>query len=106
MESAIRTLITRMSDPGQGQLYVKVALDEKDPEDAETLYGELFLSMPYIGADRERLANIMAHVRENYDGDERFEMVVGEDEEYASFRDEEAQAVLLNLISSLTVTAR
>jgi hypothetical protein len=92
---------------GLGTLFVKVALENGDDEsrDAE-IHGGLFLSMPYISADKESLRKLMAHLRDSFVGTETMHVAVGEDEEVSAFDDAEAGTRLLNLLSSLTITPR
>lgn len=107
LEAAILRYITSMplaAHTGEGMLYVKVALPD-EPENNE-VEGGLFLSMPYAKANRGWLTQVMAYVREGFDGTETLRVVVGSDEEVSAFDDVEAGTRLLNLLSSLTITPR
>jgi hypothetical protein len=48
---------------GSGRLYVKVALEDHGEDDSE-VDGGLFLSMPYVSADKKWLQKLMAGLRE------------------------------------------
>jgi hypothetical protein len=108
LEAAIYRYVGQMPTaeiPAERKFYVKVAL-QPAATDTEDLSGGLFLSMPFLGADRDWLAAAMAYIRDGFNGDEHFHVSVGEDAEYSSFRDEEVGTVLLNLLSSIRITPR
>ena len=88
----------------EGTVHVKVALDAGVTGDE--VRGGLFLSMPYLTADKEWVTNLMAYVRESFDGTDTLRVVAGQDEEVSAFHDAEAGTRLFNLLSSLWITPR
>ena len=106
LEAAILRHLTSMpvdARTGQGTVLVKVAVHEAS-EDADEVQGGLFLSVPYLGADKEWMTKLMGFVRDEFEGTERLHVVVGNDEEFSAFDDAEAGMRLLNLLSSITIT--
>jgi hypothetical protein len=89
-------------------LIVKVAELEPItwPPDSRQLQAGLFLSIPFLGADRTRLDQALARVRKGFKHNEilaGWHVEVSEEEVY-SHRDDEAGAVLLTLPVVLTLT--
>ena len=60
------------SEGREGTLYVKVTELERvtHPPDSDQLRGGLFLSVPFVGADRTKLDQALARVRKGFKRDE------------------------------------
>lgn len=111
LEQAILNHIASMpmaERTGEGRLYVKVDLAHAQAH-AEKHTGGLFLSMPHFGGDRDWLSKLMAFVRDGFARDEinvPYRVTVEDEEEFSSFRDEQAGTVLLNLLAYLRIRPR
>lgn len=96
------------SEGREGTLYVKVTELERvvHPPDSSQFRGGLFLSVPFVGADRTKLDQALARVRKGFKRDEilsgwHVEMV---DEKAYSHRDDElGSTALLTLPAILTL---
>ena len=91
----------------EGRLYVKLTdIERVDwPPESKQLRAELFLSVPFLGGDRTKLDQALAHVRRGF---RRQEILPGwrvelSDEKAYSHRDEEVGAVLLTRPVVLTL---
>ncbi len=91
----------------EGRLYVRVTDIEPVnwPPDSKQLRAGLFLSVPFLGGDRTKLDQALAHVRKGF---KRKEILPGwrvelSDEKAYSHRDVEVGAVLLTLPVVLTL---
>ena len=98
------------SEGREGALYVKVTELERvaHPPDSNQFRGGLFLSVPFVGADRTRLDQALARVRKGFKRDEilpgwHVEMV---EEKAYSHRDDELGVALLTLPAILTLEPR
>ena len=96
--------------PSEGTLHVKVTELERvtHPPDSSQFRGGLFLSVPFVGADRTKLDQALARVRKGFKRDEilpgwHVEMV---EEKAYSHRDEELGMALLTLPVVLTLEPR
>ncbi len=92
----------------EGTLYVKVTELERvtHPPDSNQFRGGLFLSVPFVGADRTRLDQALARVRKGFKRDEilpgwHVEMV--EEKTYAHRDEELGSMALLTLPAVLTL---
>ena len=92
----------------QGTLFVKVTELERvtHPPDSNQFQGGLFLSMPFVGADRTKLDQALARVRQGFKRDEilsdwHVEMV--EEKPYSHRDDEIGDGALLTLPAVLTL---
>ena len=97
--------------PGVGTIYVKVVLDEPSPGSSEQR-GELFLSMPYLQADRSMLDAAHASIRQGFErgeilGDQlaRAELAEQPGQPYGH-EDDEVGDKLLTLPVPITVEPR
>jgi len=95
----------------EGTLYVKVTELERvtDPPDSNQLQCGLFLSVPFVGADRTKLDHALARVRQGFKRDQilsdwHVEMV--EDKAYSHRDDELGGGALLTLPAVLTLERR
>ena len=76
------------------------------PPDSKQLRAGLFLSVPFLGADRTRLDQALARVRRGFKRNEilpEWHVALSEEKAY-SHRDDDAGAVLLALPVVLTLT--
>ena len=96
------------SETHEGTLYVKVTELERvtHPPDSDRLQGGLFLSVPFVGADRTKLDQALARVRHGFKRDEvlpgwHVEMV--EEKAYSHRDDELGSMALLTLPAVLTL---
>ena len=109
LESAIyRHLRLQPADEMTEAVIVKVAELEPVtwPPDSKQLRTGLFLSLPFLGADRTKLDQALARVRKGF---KRNEILPGwhvelSEEKVYSHRDDDAGAVLLTLPDVLTLT--
>jgi hypothetical protein len=92
----------------EGNVYVKVTELEQvtHPPDSKQFQGGLFLSVPFVGADRTKLDQALARVRKGFKRDEilpawHVEMV--EQKAYSHRDDELAGMALLTLPAVLTL---
>lgn len=92
----------------EGTLLVKVTRLERvtHPPDSNQFQGGLFLSMPFVGADRTKLDQALARVRQGFKRDEilsdwHVEMV--EEKPYSHRDDEIGGVALLTLPAVLTL---
>jgi len=92
----------------EGTLYVKVTELERvtHPPDSKQFRSGLFLSVPFVGADRTRLEQALARVRKGFKRDEilpgwHVEMV--EQKAYSHRDDELGSMALLTLPAVLTL---
>jgi hypothetical protein len=99
------------SDGRAGTLYVKVTELERvtHPPHSGQLRGGLFLSVPFVGADRTKLDQALARVRKGFKRDEvlpgwHVEMV--EEKAYSHRDDELGSVALLTLPAVLTLEPR
>jgi hypothetical protein len=99
------------SEGREGTLYVKVTELERvtHPPDSGQFRGGLFLSVPFVGADRTKLDQALARVRKGFKRDEilpgwHVEMV--EEKAYAHRDDELGSMALLTLPAVLTLEPR
>jgi len=91
----------------EGRLYVRVTDIEPVnwPPDSRQLRAGLFLSVPFLGGDRTKLDQGLAHVRKGFKRKEilpGWRVELSADKSY-SHRDEEVGAVLLTLPVVLTL---
>ena len=96
------------SEAREGTLYVKVTELERvtHPPDSNQFRGGLFLSLPFVGADRTKLDQALARVRKGFKRDEilpgwHVEMV--EEKAYSHRDDELGSMALLTLPAVLTL---
>ena len=96
------------SEGREGTLYVRVTELERvtHPPDSKQFRGGLFLSVPFVGADRTRLEQALARVRKGFKRDEilpgwHVEMV--EQKAYSHRDDEVGGMALLTLPAVLTL---
>lgn len=96
------------SEGREGTLYVKVTELERvtHPPDSNQFRGGLFLSVPFVGADRTRLDQALARARKGFKRDEilpgwHVEMV--EQKAYSHRDDEVGGMALLTLPAVLTL---
>jgi hypothetical protein len=96
------------SEGREGTLYVKVTELERvtHPPDSSQFRGGLFLSVPFVGADRTKLDQALARVRKGFKRDEvlpgwHVEMV--EEKAYSHRDDELGSMALLTLPAVLTL---
>lgn len=96
------------SEGREGTLYVKVTELERvtHPPASNQFRGGLFLSVPFVGADRTRLDQALARVRKGFKHDEilpgwHVEMV--EEKAYSHRDDELSSMALLTLPAVLTL---
>jgi hypothetical protein len=92
----------------EGTLFVKVTELERvtHPPDSNQFQGGLFLSVPFVGADRTKLDQALARVRQGFKRDEilsdwHVEMV--EEKAYSHRDDEIGGVALLTLPAVLTL---
>ena len=92
----------------EGTLYVKVTELERviHPPDSNQFQGGLFLSVPFVGADRTKLDQALARVRRGFKHDEilpnwHVEMV--EEKAYSHRNEELGNMALLTLPAVLTL---
>jgi hypothetical protein len=92
----------------EGTLFVKVTELERvtHPPDSNQFQGGLFLSVPFVGADRTKLDQALARVRQGFQRDEilsdwHVEMV--EEKAYSHRDDEIGGVALLTLPAVLTL---
>ena len=92
----------------EGTLFVKVTELERvtHPPDSNQFQGGLFLSVPFVGADRTKLDQALARVRQGFKRDEilsewHVEMV--EEKPYSHRDDEIGGVALLTLPAVLTL---
>jgi hypothetical protein len=92
----------------EGTLFVKVTELERvtHPPDSNQFQGGLFLSVPFVGADRTKLDQALARVRQGFKRDEilsdwHVEMV--EEKAYSHRGDEIGGVALLTLPAVLTL---
>jgi hypothetical protein len=97
--------------PSEGTPYVKVTELERvtHPPDSGQFRGGLFLSVPFVGADRTKLDRALARVRKGFKRDEilpgwHVEMV--EEKAYSHRDDELGSMALLTLPAVLTLEPR
>jgi len=97
--------------PSEGTLYVKVTELQRvtHPPDSGQLRGGLFLSVPFVGADRTKLDQALARVRKGFKRDEilpgwHVEMV--EEKAYPHRDDELGSMALLTVPAVLTLEPR
>ncbi len=91
-------------------LIVKVAELEPVtwPPDSKQLRAGLFLSLPFLGADRTKLDQALARVRKGFKRNEilpGWHVELSEEKVYSHRDDDDAGAVLLTLPVVLTLTA-
>jgi hypothetical protein len=96
------------SEGREGSMYVKVTELERvtHPPDSNQFRGGLFLSVPFVGADRTKLDQALARVRKGFKRDEilpgwHVEMV--EQKAYSHRDDELGGMALLTLPAVLTL---
>jgi hypothetical protein len=100
--------------PGAGRggtLHVKVTELERvtDPPDSSQLRGGLFLSVPFVGADRTKLDQALARVRKGFKRDEilrGWHVELIEEKPYSHRDDELDGMALLTLPAVLTLEPR
>ena len=99
------------SEGREGTLHVKVTELEQvtHPPDSNQFRGGLFLSVPFVGADRTKLDQALARVRKGFKRDEilagwHVEMV--EEKAYSHRDDEQGSMALLTLPAVLTLEPR
>jgi hypothetical protein len=99
------------SERREGKLYDKVTELERvtHPPDSNQLQGGLFLSVPFVGADRTKLDQALARVRKGFKHDQilpnwHVEMV--EQKAYPNRDDELGGMTLLTLPAVLTLDPR
>lgn len=111
LEQAIRNhLNVPAGAAASGALYVKVGELErvKWPPDSEQFRGGLFLSVPFLGADRTKLEQAFAQVNKGFKDEEilpDWHIEASKDKPF-HHRDKEADAVLLTLPVVLTLERR
>jgi hypothetical protein len=106
LHEAVTRYIRRMPASeitGSGTMHVKADLKRVDwPPEGDEFTGALFLSMPFLGADRDWMTKVMAYVRQGCasghikvgDG---YEVQVDEDERIFAHHDDELGARLFTL---------
>ena len=108
-QAILRYLGSQPSTEGrEGTLHVKVTELERvtHPPDSTQFRGGLFLSVPFVGADRTKLDQALARVRKGFKRDEilpgwHVEMV--EEKAYSHRDDELGSMALLTLPAVLTL---
>lgn len=97
---------------GFGTLHVRADLKPVDsPPEADDLTGALFLSMPFLGADRDWMTKVMAYIRDGCASGQikvgdAYEVQVGEDERIFSHQDDEVGGKLSTLPAPVRVQRR
>jgi hypothetical protein len=113
VEQAIRQYLGSQSpsEGREGTLYVKVTELERvtHPPESNQFRGGLFLSVPFVGADRTKLDQALARIRKGFKRDEilpgwHLEMV--EQEAYSHRDDERGGMALLTRPAVLTLEPR
>ena len=99
------------SEGREGTLHVKVTELERvtDPPDSSQLRGGLFLSVPFVGADRTKLDQALARVRKGFKRDEilrGWHVELVEEKPYSHRDDEPGSMALLTLPAVLTLEPR
>jgi len=99
------------SEGREGTLHVKVTELERvtDPPDSSQLRGGLFLSVPFVGADRTKLDQALARVRKGFKRDEilrGWHVELVEEKPYSHRDDELGSTALLTLPAVLTLEPR
>jgi hypothetical protein len=96
------------SEGREGTLYVKVTELERvtHPPDSNQFRGGLFLSVPFVGADRTKLDHALARLRKGFKRDQilpgwHVEMV--EEKAYSHRNDELGSMALLTLPAVITL---
>jgi hypothetical protein len=99
------------SEGREGTLYVKVTELERvtHPPDSSQFRGGLFLSVPFVGADRANLDQALARVRKGFKRDEilpGWHVEMAEEKAYSHRDDELGSMALLTLPAVLTLEPR
>jgi hypothetical protein len=92
----------------EGTLHVKVTELERvtHPPDSNQFQGGLFLSVPFVGADRTKLDQALARVRQGFKRDEilpDWHVEMAEEKAYSHRDDELGGVALLTLPAVLTL---
>jgi hypothetical protein len=99
------------SEGREGTLYVKVTELERvtHPPDSSQFRGGLFLSVPFVGADRTKLDQALARVRKGFKRDEilpGWHVEMAEEKAYSHREDELGSKALLTLPAVLILEPR
>jgi hypothetical protein len=107
-QAILQYLGSELPSGREGTLFVKVTELERvtHPPDSNQFQGGLFLSVPFVGADRTKLDQALARVRQGFKRDEilsdwHVEMV--EEKAYSHRDDEIGGVALLTLPAVLTL---
>jgi hypothetical protein len=110
LEQAVREYLSLqpLGKGHEGTLYVKVTELERvtHPLDSNQFRGGLFLSVPFLGADRTRLDQALARIRKGFKHDEilpGWHIEVAEEKAYSHRDDELGGNALLTLPAVLTL---
>ena len=99
------------SEGREGTLHVKVTELEQvtHPPDSDQFRGGLFLSVPFVGADRTKLDQALARIRKRFKRNEilpRWHVEMVEEKAYSHRDDELGSMALLTLPAVLTLEPR
>jgi hypothetical protein len=99
------------SEGREGILHVKVTELERvtHPPDSSQFRGGVFLSVPFVGADRTKLDQALARVRKGFKRDEilpGWHVEMAEEKAYSHRDDEQGSMALLTLPAVLTLEPR